>query len=294
MGTSTSSAGAGAGSPFDPPWLDGAGDGIDQSNSDAQLQPSGEGTNDSAAEPSEDTASDSGSLHSEHGEVATPGIAPPGRYKDARRLMGRFIRSGDRSDIGRAVGSMVNKGMGGPSRAAGRMKTSAVAAAALGGFLAAAREGTNPNIAEWVESARARGLSARDAALEVIQQLAPEGGSVDEESAKHAMNQAIIHLYDVDPTADILAMSDEQIASVMGYTLAFDVFNRIQLELGRVFEKLKYSAQLVHQRLGEVQDYILVVVGDAMKAARSGGHMRSVQDIAKLALRNTLNVFGAQ
>lgn len=292
MGTSTSSAGAGAGSPFDPPWLDSAGDGIDQSNSDAQLQPSDAG--DSTTEPAKDSTNDSSSLHSEQGEITSPGTAPPGRYKDARRLMGRFIRSGDQNDIGRAVGSMVNKGMGGPSRAAGRMKTSAIAAAALGGFLAAAREGTNPNIAEWVESARARGLTARDAALEVIQQLAPDGGSVDEESAKHSMNQAIIHLYDIDPTADILAMSDEQIASVMGYTLAFDVFNRIQLELGRVFEKLKYSAQVVHQRLGEVQDYLLVVVGDAMKAARSGGRMRSVQDIAKHALRNTLDVFGAQ
>jgi hypothetical protein len=292
MGTSTSSAGAGAGSPFDPPWLDSAGDGIDQSNSDAQLQPSDAG--DSTTEPAKDSTNDSSSLYSEQGEVTSPGTAPPGRYKDARRLMGRFIRSGDRNDIGRAVGSMVNKGMGGPSRAAGRMKTSAIAAAALGGFLAAAREGTNPNIAEWVESARARGLTARDAALEVIQQLAPDGGSVDEESAKHSMNQAIIHLYDVDPTADILAMSDEQIASVMGYTLAFDVFNRIQLELGRVFEKLKYSAQVVHHRLGEVQDYLLVVVGDAMKVARSGGRMRSVQDIAKHALRNTLDVFGAQ
>lgn len=117
---------------------------------------------------------------------------------------------------------------------------------------------------------------------------------MDEESAKHAMNQAITHLYEVNPTVDILALSDEQISSLMGYTVAFDVYNRVQLELGRVFEKLKYSAQLVHERLAQLQDYILVVVKDVMAKTRASGRVMSAREISTSTLRNALDVFGAQ
>lgn len=292
MGTSTSSAGAGAGSPFDPPWLDGAEEGIDSSHSDTPLQPPAEGETDNNPET---TDSEAGAAEPTSAEAPhLPQVAPPGRYKDARTLLSRFIRTGDRGDAGRAVGSLVNKGMGGSARAASRMRTTAAAASALGGFLATARDGTNPSVNEWVASLRERGLSAQDVALEVIQRLSPGGGSMDEESAKHAMNQAITHLYEVNPTVDILALSDEQISSLMGYTVAFDVYNRVQLELGRVFEKLKYSAQLVHERLAQLQDYILVVVKDVMAKTRASGRVMSAREISTSTLRNALDVFGAQ
>lgn len=291
MGTSTSSAGAGAGSPFDPPWLDSAGEGIDDSNSDTQLPPAGNGVSESDADS--DSTDESTEQSSDSGPPASD-IAPSGRYKEARTQMGRFMRTGDRSDAARAMGSFVRKGLGGTAKAANRMRMSSQAAAALAGFLTQVREGTDPTINDWVASARARGLSAQDAALEVISQIVPAGGSVDEESAKHAMNQAIIHLYEVDPTTDIFALTNEQISSLMGYTLAFDVYNRVQLELGRVFEKLKFSAQVVQDRLAQVQDYILVVVKDAMTAVRNSSKPRSVRDISALALRNALEIFGAQ
>lgn len=294
MGTSTSSAGAGAGSPFDPPWLDGAEEGIDGSHSGTPLQPPTDSEGDNSSEQSESVDDSSAAAESNTADDFSATVAPPGRYKEARRLLSRFVTSGDRRDVGRAVASFVNKGMGGPTSAASRMRTSTAAASALGGFLATARDGTSASINEWVESARARGLSAQDVALEVIQKLAPGSGSVDEESAKHAMNQAIIHLYEVDSTTDIFALTDEQISSLMGYTLAFDVYNRVQLELGRVFEKLKYSTQLIHQRLAQVQDYILVVVRNAMVKARVGGRARSVLDISTSALRSALDIFGAQ
>lgn len=301
MGTSTSSAGAGAGSPFDPPWLDDAGEGINDAHSDTELPPPGAGDGDSDADG--DDGAGNGDADSSADDTTTPDVAdaasgsntaPSGRYKDARTQMGRFMRTGDRQDAARAMGSFVKKGLGGPAKAASRMRMSAQAAAALGGFLTQVREGTDATINDWVDSARARGLSAQDAALEVINQITPAGGSVDEESAKHAMNQAIVHLYEVDPTTDIFALTNEQISNLMAYTLAFDVYNRVQLELGRVFEKLKFAADVVQDRLAQVQDYILVVVRDAMKKVRSSGQPRTVRDISATALRNALDIFGAQ
>lgn len=301
MGTSTSSAGAGAGSPFDPPWLDDAGAGIDDGHSDTELPPSGDGDGDVDADSEDEAGSDAADSSAD--DTDAPGAAdidsgsdtaPSGRYQDARTKMGRFMSTGDRKDAARAMGSFVKKGLGGPAKAATRMRMSSQAAAALGGFLTQVREATDATINDWVDSARARGLSAQDAALEVINQIVPAGGSVDEESAKHAMNQAIIHLYEVDPTTDIFALTNEQISNLMGYTLAFDVYNRVQLELGRVFEKLKFAAEVVQDRLAQVQDYILVVVRDAMKKVRSSRQPRTVRDISATALRNALDIFGAQ
>lgn len=296
MGTSTSSAGAGAGAAFDPPWLDDADAAIDSSHADMPLEaPIAPAPADADAEGRANGA-DGESKDDQRSETRplTPGgVAPSGRYKDARRLLTRFIGSGDRSDLRGAMSSFVNKGMGGPTRAASRMRTTSASASALGGFLAALRDGTDANINAWVASAKSRGLSAQDAALEIVNQLLPTGGSVDEESAKHSMDQAIAKLYEVDPNTDIFAMTDDQIAAVMAYTVAFDVYNRVQLELGRVFERLKYAARVVHERLAQVLDYIVAVVQGAMEKARAGSRSRSARDIADFALRSALDVFGA-
>ncbi len=286
MGTSTSSAGAGSGASFDPPWLDDAEGSIDSGHADKPISPSTA----PAADPDEAATQDQeGSLHPPAETGLT--VAPPGRYQEARRALTGFARSGSSSDLKRGMSSFVKKGMGGSAKAANRMRTSAVAASSLGGFLATARDGTDPGINAWVASIKQRGLSAQDAALEVVQKLVPTGGSIDEESAKHAMSQAIAHLYEVDPNADIFNLADDQIANVMAYTVAFDVYNRVQLELGRVFEKLKYAPRVIQERLAQALDYIMVVVNRSMEKARSGSVQRSMREIASSALQDALTVF---
>jgi hypothetical protein len=226
-------------------------------------------------------------------EPAGPNVAPPGRYGGARRALSAYAKGGATADMRKGIGRLVNKGMGGSRRAALRMQSTVTAAAALGGLLSAAREGGDPGIDAWVVSVKQRGLSAADIALEVAERLLPNGGSIDEESAKHAMDQAIIKLYDMDPNADIFNLTDDQIADVMTYTIAYDVYNRVQLELGRVFEKLKYSATVVHERLAQVLDYVTGVVREAMKGARKGTTSRSMRDVSAKAMNDAMFVFGA-
>lgn|SRR5574338_169557 len=287
MGTSTSSAGAGSGASFDPPWLDDAEGSIDSGHADKPISPN--------ATPAD--VPDEADANGQEGSQATPPpetgptAAPPGRYQEARRALTGFVRSGSGSDLRRGISSFVKKGMGGSAKAVNRMRMSAVAASSLGGFLATARDGTDPGINAWVASVKQRGLSARDAALEVVQRLVPTGGSIDEESAKHAMSQAIAHLYEVDPNADIFNLADDQIANVMAYTVAFNVYNRVQLELGRVFEKLKYAPRVIQERLAQALDYIMVVVNRSMEKVRSGSVQRSMREIAASALQDALTVF---
>lgn len=285
MGTSTSSVGAGAGASFDPPWLDDAGAGIDSDCADVLLSP---GT------PSEDVDGNDGGEDDEKEATPPPtgpATAPPGRYQQARGALTGFVRSGSSSDLRRSISSFVKKGMGGSSRAGSRMRTSVIAASSLGGFLATARDGKDSSINAWVNSIRQRGLSAKDTALEVVQRLIPTGGSVDEESARHAMDHAIAYLYEMEPNTDIFNLTDDQVANLMAYTVAFDVYNRVQLELGRVFEKLQYAPQIVQSRLGQVLDYIMVVVNRSMEKARAGGVERAMREIANAALQDALTVF---
>ncbi|NKI18588.1 hypothetical protein HCU74_14320 [Spongiibacter sp. KMU-166] len=285
MGTSASSSGAGTGAPFDPPWLDDAGAGIDSDYAEVPLSP--------GATPSDDGSSTEDGEDNQNPTTppAGPAKAPPGRYQQARGALTGFVRSGSSSDLRRGVSSFVKKGMGGSSRAASRMRTSAIAASSLGGFLATARDGSDPSINTWVDSIKQRGLSAKETALEVVQKLIPTGGSVDEDSARHSMDHAIAHLYEVEPNADIFNLTDDQIANLMAYTVAFDVYNRVQLELGQVFEKLKYAPQLVQNRLGQVLDYVMVVVNRSMQKARAGSAPRAMREIANAALQDALTVF---
>lgn len=287
MGTSTSSAGAGSGVSFDPPWLDDAEGSIDSGHANKPISPS---TAPAAAPDNADTPDHEGSQVTPHTEPG-PTVSSPGRYQEARRALTGFVRSGSSSDLKRSISSFVKKGMGGSAKAANRMRTSAVAASSLGGFLATARDATDPGINAWVTSIKQRGLSARDAALEVVQKLVPTGGSIDEEAAKHAMSQAIAHLYEVDPNADIFNLGDDQVANVIAYTVAFDVYNRVQLELGRVFEKLKYAPRIIQERLAQALDYIMVVVNRSMEKVRSGSAQRSMREIASSALQDALTVF---
>lgn len=286
MGTSTSSAGAGAGVSFDPPWLDDVDSSIDSGTADTPMI-SSTGT------PAEPGSGDEGTTEAEPVERPDTGqtIAPPGRYQEARRALTGFVKSGDRADLQRSISSFVRKGMGGPTRAVSRMRTTATAAASLGGLLAAVRERSDADVNSWVSSVKQRALSARDTALEVIRRILPVGGSIDEESAKDSMSKAINHLYEADPDADIFNLTDDQIARVMTYTIAHDVYNRVQLELGRVFEKLKYSPSVIQERLSQALDYVLVVVQRSMEKVRSGKAQHSMRGIAVAALHDALLVF---
>lgn len=292
MGTSTSSAGAGSGSPFDPPWLNAAGESVDSGQAGVSISP-GSGNGGSESGDGAVGAEEAGAAGDGVAPVTgSPGVAPPARYREARRLLTSFARSGNGADLRRGIGSFVRKGMGGSARAASRMLTTSTAASSLGGLLAAARDGGDPGIRAWAESLKQRRLSANDVALEVVKRLVPGGGSVDEESAKNSMELAISKLYEVVPEVDIFQLTDDQIANVMAYTIAFDVFNRVQLELGRVFEKLRYSARVIQERFGQALDYITTVVEEAMRGARSGATARTMREVASDALKQALFVFG--
>lgn len=184
MGTSTSSSGGKAGSPFDPEWL-------------APESPLG-GADSDSSDASEGESGDDGENDSENGDdgagapsAEDAAYAPSRRFADARMKMGAYMAGGGRESLRAATKSMVSKGMGGSQKAASTMRGTAHAAGALGQFLASARDRSDPQVVDWVDRVRQANLSAEDLILELVKEVLPDTGSVDDESTRNAGAEAL-------------------------------------------------------------------------------------------------------
>ncbi|MGV8301981.1 hypothetical protein ACV34B_33530, partial [Pseudomonas aeruginosa] len=80
-----------------------------------------------------------------------------------------------------------------------------------------------------------------DLTLEILKEVIPGTGSVDDESLRNAGAEAMAQLYELYPDVDIFNLTDVQIAEVMGLTIANEICNRIDLQLGQTYEQLKYD-----------------------------------------------------
>lgn len=285
MGTSTSSSGGKAGSPFDPEWLspsqvggDIGGSGDQVGGDDNQGQ---EGDNDSASEQDGNTAQG----------TDEPEFAPNRRYAEARLRMSGYLGGGGREALRSAIRSMVNKGMGGSSRAASTMRGSAQGTAALGQFLSAARDHTDARVQDWVERVKQLSLSADDLILELVKEVMPQTGSVDEESLRNSAVDALGQLYEQNPDLDLFTLTDAQIHEVMAITIANEVCNRVDLQLGQTYERLKYDAAQIQLYRNDIREFVRSEVCVVMDACSSKG--LDPQRLAHKVLLSALEVFAS-
>ncbi len=290
MGTSTSSKGGGPRSPFDPEWLDGPSDGDGGGDGDA----GGDGDEDAGGDG--DGAGDGDN----EGNGAAPGdgaavqpLPPPNpsrRLAGARAAMSGALGGGGRDDFKSAAKGMVGRGMGGATRAAKTMRGTAQGAGALGQFLTQARDGTDPRVVDWVQRVRAGNLSASDLILEVVKEVIPNSGSIDEESLRNAATETFSMLYETSPDVDIFNLTDQQIADVIGFTVANDICNRVDLLLGQSYEKLKYTPQQVQLCRNDIREYVHGLV--RLELDRLGPRPADAFGLARDVLAATLEVFG--
>ncbi len=273
MGTSTSSKGGGPRSPFDPKWLEspevGSGGGGGQgSDGEGDGAPQGNGEQDQPL----------------------PTLNPSRRLAGARTAMSGSLGGGGRGAFKAAAKRMVGRGMGGPARAANTMRSTAQGAGALGQFLIQVRDGTDPGVVNWVQRVRAANLSANDLILEVVKEVIPNSGSIDEESLRNAATETFSMLYETSPDVDIFNLTDQQIADIIGFTVANDICNRVDLLLGQSYEKLKYTPQLVQLCRNDIREYVRGLVRVALD--KLGPRSVDSHGLARDVLAATLEVFG--
>lgn len=307
MGTSTSSKGGGAGSPFDPEWLDatgsagegsadgsdgaGEGDGADGADSDGSDGSDGGTASETAGGDGSDSEADGaiGAVGPDTGIPVPGAFAPDRRFASARTKMSAYLSGGGRESLRSAAKSMVNRGMGGPRRAASTMRRTAQGAGQLGQFLAAARDRSDPKVVDWVQRVREANLSANDLVLELVKEVLPDTGSVDDESIRNAAAEALGKLYETTPEVDIFALTDQQIADVIGFTIANDVCNRMDQQLGQTYERLKFEPQQVQMYRNDVKEYVHAEVRVVIE--RHGALRVDPQRLAREVLASTLKVF---
>lgn len=269
MGTSASSAGPRANVSFDPPWLNDIpiGGGDEAGNQD--------GSAPAPVQPAE-------------------GVAPAQRFKGARTSLGTFARNGDTQALGRAAGHYSRTGMGGARHVAARMRTSTKAAAALGSLLQAARERSDPQINRWMDALRATSPSAQTVIDAIVSQIIPEGGSIDEESAKDSMAQAMSELTVLDPAVDLLALQDAQIWTLMQLYLGHEACNRMYTDIGQLFESARFDPATVVHRTNEMRNFLKNAVAAQLATVRQATPNPTRQQLETLlreVVQTTFTVF---
>lgn len=293
MGTSTSSKGGGSGSPFDPEWLDAIGGDTGVALGGTENADGDGGSNEETLPSNADDSSDGNDANQNDGAaldgVGLGALAPNRRFAAARTNMSAFLSGGGRDALRSAAKNMVNKGMGGPRRAASTMRRTAQGAGQLGQFLASARDRSDPRVVDWVQRVRDANLSANDLILELLREVLPDTGSVDEESLRNAAAEALGKLYELEPEVDIFALTDDQIGEVIGLAIANDVCNRMDLLLGQTYERLKYDAHQIQLYRNDMKEFVTSEVRVVM--GRHGALRADPQRLAQEVLTSTLEVF---
>jgi len=276
MGTSSSSSGPKSGVSFDPPWLNSVasalGSPLEQISGEQVVQ------NPQQAEPAKQPL----------------GIAPPGRFGNARRYLGEYIKTGDRGSLRKALGNYSRKGMGGASNVANRMRASTSAGAGLFNFLQGIRDSSDTKVRDWVNQLSAKNLSAYEIADEIINQIVSTGGSPEEESCKDSMSQAISELLIIHPDVDLLAMGNDSIWTVMELFIANEAFNRLNFDIGQLFESAKYLPREAVSRMNDMREYLKSEISAQIQELRTDISNPSTEELNKLlqsALTRTFEIF---
>ncbi len=262
MGTSTSSNGPNGGISFDPPWL------VSEE----------EDGNVSIPEPESPELS-----FLDIPTVLRPNdIAPRARYAPARKALNQYIASGNRNVLKKALGAYSRKGMGGASRLAGRMSLSAQNGANAVAFFNSFTDGKSNENSQWLKDLLNANVSQTDIFDKIAAKISPEVGSIDENSCRDSITQALIDLEESDPNFDITNLSADNIQDFLCFFLSNEIFNRVIIDIGQSFER-HFSVQETCDRKKEMREYISFEVKKQV-----ANHWKSDTYITKTAISQVL------
>lgn len=280
MGTSSSSSGPGSGVSFDPPWLDSLAPEMGTPLEQLAGEDNDTGPNQNPQQPVP--------------LVPNPDLAPPGRFRGTRRHLGEYASSGDKGSLRKALGNYSRTGMGGASNVSSRMRASTSAGAGLFNFLQGVRDSTDIKVRDWVDQLTAQNLPAYEIADKIVDQVVSVGGSLDEESCRDSMAQAMSELLTINPDIDLVNMDNDSIWTVMELFIANEAFNRITLDVGRLFESEKYSPWEAVSRTNEMKEYLKSEISaqlQELKTSTTTPTQNEVNNILQTAIRVTFEIF---
>jgi len=274
MGTSQSSDGSPGGVPMIPPWVPPLPP-DEQAAPEVPVQPP-----DAEAPPPPDAP-------------PVP-MAPARRFSGARRSLGGFMRTGNTAAMRRGLGNYVRSGYGGSGTATRRFGGTVSAAGALFRALGGGGAGGGLATDSPLDATLYAGRDADVVIDAVIEVVRPIDGTLDAEANRSAVRDALAELLKRYPDAELLNLTDEQRAFVIERFVAVDVFQRLNLDLGKALFEKAPSVTTALSRLKQIKDYVKESVASSFRRLRDAGrrlNASSIGSIVKSAIKDTFEVF---
>jgi hypothetical protein len=194
----------------------------------------------------------------------------------------------------RGLGHYVRKGYGGAGTAVRRSGGTVSTAGVLYGALTDVAAGRAGTPGSPLDPTLLAGRSAQEVMNAVVEAVRPVDGTQDAEAGRSAIRDALSELLTRFPEADLLNLSDDQRSFAVERYVAFDVFRRFDLDVGKTIRDNAPSATTALSRLKEARDYVKETVAAAFRKLRDAGRVitsRRVGRVVRDALRNTYEVF---
>ena len=183
---------------------------------------------------------------------------------------------------------------GGAARVAARMRASTSAGAGLVSFLQTARDGTDVRVSLWVQNLLAQNPSSEEVVDAIVRELAPPGGSADEESLRDSMSLALSELILLQPNVELLQMNDMDTWTLLQLFLGHEVCNRLEFDIGQFFESAKLDPQLGVKRELEMRDFVKNEVGvqlDVLRRRSPNPTKEQLDALVRDAVQMTFEVY---
>jgi hypothetical protein len=220
-------------------------------------------------------------------------MAPTGRFSGARRNLGSFAGDGDKGAMRRGVGQYFKTGYGGGATAVRRFGGTAQTASGLFNALA---PGGSAATGSPLDHSVLVGRSADQVMDAIVEAVRPVDGTQDAEAGRAAIQDAISDMLERFPDADLLNLDNEQRIFAVEQFVALDVFQRLQLDLGKTIQDKAPTATAAMARLREVREYVKETVAASFRKLEAGGTRLVASVVAKIvrsAMSEAISVFEA-
>lgn len=287
MGTSASSKGPGGGVPLVPPWVPDPVPAAPQAAGDGNAPVDGENQNGADGQPQNKPVQPMP-------QAQLSPLAPAHRFTGARLNFGKYAQGGKQRDLRRGLRAYVRKGYGGRSTATQRFGGTTATANALYSALSSVAGGQPPAPGSPLDPALLAGRSAREVMDAVVEAVRPTDGTQDAEANRTAIKDALSDLLTVHPDADLLNLTEEQRGLAIERFVAFDIFQRIMLDIGTAIQEKAPTAAAGSSRIKEVKDYIRQSVAASFRRLRAAGERVTkgkITQVVRAAIGETFRVF---
>lgn len=225
---------------------------------------------------------------------APPPLAPPARFKGARRGLGDFANSGNRNSLRKSLREYVRHGYGGSKTTTARFGGTASIAGVFGSALESVADGSQQAGPGVLDRALLQGRSASEVMDALVEAVRPIDGTQDAEAERASIRGSLSDVLVRYPNADLLNLSAEQRAFAIERFTAIDVFHRYELDMCKTIQEKAPSASVAMRRLKEIKDYIKECVSASFrKIAKAKTPLTTgrISQVVTQALQDTFEVF---